>query len=101
MQIKVIENKHYRTILQNKLTRPILYELKEYASNHNNLPGVGAVSRFIEKLEQGELTESDLPVSNLVATIENFEQGNTKKLDLLVDFLCMLVRVQSVGGKSE
>ena len=100
MQIKVIENKHYRNILQNKLTRPTLYELKEYASNHNNLPSVGVLSRFIEKLEQGELIESDLPVSNLIAAIENFEQGNTNKPDLLIDFLCMLEDFEEVIKRS-
>ncbi len=101
MQIKVIEAKRDETKLLNKSTGPALYELREYASKHNNRPGFEAISRFIEKLEQDELAEADLPVSNLITTIESFERRSINRLDLLIRFLWMLEDFGEVVRRGE
>lgn len=90
MQVRIIEAKRDETKLLNKSTGPILYELREYARKENNLPGFEVTSRFMEKLERDELTETDLPVSDLIATIESFERHSINRLDLLIRFLCTL-----------
>lgn len=88
--VRIMATQGDGTKLLENSTHSALYELREYASKRNNVPGLELITRFIEKIERDELAEADLPVIDLITTIENFERHNINRHDLLIRFLRML-----------
>ena len=76
-------------------------KLRDYAGKDGNLSGFETVSRMIERLEKGELTEDAVPLISFLELLRDFKQGHRTTNDLLIFFLIHLENYEAKVRQSE